>query len=643
MFLKSLQLKNYGVFEDATFDLATDVDRPLVLVTGNNGAGKTSMLEALRIALHGRRAFDVPISEADYLKVMMGRFRNGNREIPCSVTLAFDYIDQHVTRRVLVERMWSLRKQHIAESVTVHVDGSDLATDDADDLLATILPPEVARYFFFDGERIRELAEWGVEDESALFQAVGDLLGLGVIDQLKLDLARLMDQDSKSKRGSEGNAEKLEVARNAAKASHDELRTAKARTRRIRGAWDRARSAVKRLGALQSSEIADAQERLGSLIAERKALVEEFERSAHDILPLLCAKTLRTRFSKEVNARLRVEEREIVSTFIEKNKAAIKTAIKSTRIGTQTTDKIVAALRGLATGPKIAAVPALLDISRSDATWMQRIIERELPELSERLETVRTRMLELNREIEHTEDRLRRVPSGDPAAEAALAELETQQRAFVEHEQELASLAKRAEEADKALDAIEEIVRLSRQEAFRAGRLAIRDKMMRNVLSALPELTSRLQASKEQRFGDYLRNALNDLWHKSERLSHVVVSFSERRIELFDSNGPLRKADLSAGEKQLFAVAFIYALAQLSGSRMPLVIDTPLGRLDKEHRRRFVAGFLPTASHQVILLSTDTEIVGPLYEDIEPLLASHYELCKYNGGVTQPVALGESA
>jgi DNA sulfur modification protein DndD len=643
MFLKSLQIQNYGVFDNATFNLATDVDHPLVLVTGNNGAGKTSMLEALRIALHGRRAFDIPISEADYLKVMLSRFRNGNYAIPCSVTLAFDYVDEHVTRGAVVKRMWSLRRQHIAESVTVHVDGAELPTDDGDDLLATILPPEVARYFFFDGERIRELAEWGIEDESALFQAVGDLLGLGVLEQLKLDLARLMDQDSKSKRGSEGNADKLERSRVVAKTAHDELRAAKAKTRRIRGAWDRARSAVKRLGALQSTEIADAQERLGSLLAERKALIEEFERSAHDILPLLCAKTLRQRFSKEINARLRFEEREIVTAFIDKNKAAIKTAIKASRIGGETADKIVAALKELVSGPRVSAVPAFPDISRSEATWMQRIIERELPELSERMQAVQVRMVELGREIEHTEDRLKRAPSGDPAAEAALAELETQQRAFVEHEQQLASLARQAEEADNALDSLEQAARLSRQEAFRAGRLAIRDTMMRNVLNALPALTARMQASKEQRFASYLHSALNELWHKSERLSDVIVSFSERRIELHDANGPLQKADLSAGEKQLFAVAFIYALAQLSGSRMPLVIDTPLGRLDKEHRRRFVAGFLPTASHQVILLSTDTEIVGPLFEDVEPLLASHYELSKYNGGVTAPVALAEPA
>jgi DNA sulfur modification protein DndD len=160
---------------------------------------------------------------------------------------------------------------------------------------------------------------------------------------------------------------------------------------------------------------------------------------------------------------------------------------------------------------------------------------------------------------------------------------------------------------------------------------------MSQVLEAIPVLTQRLEGSKEQRFSRYLREALQQLWNKTDRLIGVDVSFAERRITLLDAFGEIQKRDLSAGEKQLFAVAFIYALAKLSARLMPFVIDTPLGRLDQQHRRRFVAEFLPNASHQIILLSTDTEIVGPLYDDIRPLLAHHHELASFNGGVTSPV------
>lgn len=639
VFLKSLRLQNYNVFESAHLDLSTDVDHPLVLITGNNGAGKTSILEALRIALHGRRAFDVPVGEVEYLRVMASHFKDGNRTVPCSIELEFEYADHHITRRLCVNRTWATRRQHIAETLTVAMDGEELPADDAADLLATIVPPEVARYFFFDGERIRELAEWGAEEEAALFRAVGELLGLGVLEQLKTDLGRLMDQDSKKKRGTEDFTERLDQASAAARAISEKLKVARAEHRQLRAAWERARAAVRRLGVLQKSELAEAQERLASLEAERRHVLEDFQKSAHDILPLLFARTIRKRFTKELNARLRLEEREIVTAFIEGHIPDIKTALRSRKVYADTAKVVIEELGRLARGKPMAVTSAFPNISRSDAAWMQRIIERELPELGQRVRAMRKRLLELDREIAHTKDRIRTSPSGDPAAEAALMELESCQAAALEHERKIASFEKELAEAKNNVEALEHAIRLNRQEAFRSGRLAIRGQMMQNVLNALPVLTSRLEQSKEQRFAAYLKSALDDLWHKSERLTDVLVSFSDRRIELLGSNGPIEKSDLSAGEKQLFAVAFIYALGQLSGSRMPLVIDTPLGRLDKEHRRRFVADFLPTASHQVILLSTDTEIVGPLYEDIRPLLAHHYELAAFNGGVTDPVEL----
>jgi DNA sulfur modification protein DndD len=638
MFLRSLTLRNYGIFKDAQFDLRTDVDHPIVLISGNNGAGKTSILEALRVALHGRRAFDVPLGEAEYMRNMGNRFHLGNRSTDCSVCLEFDYVDLHKTRKVKVERSWGLRRQNLAETLNVTLDGATMALEDADDLLCSIVPPEIARYFFFDGERIRELAEWEVEDESALFAAVGDLLGLGVLNQLRTDLIRLASMEQKEQRTTRNTADVLEEAEGNARSAADGLRAARAMTRKIRGALDRARAEVRRVGAMQHDEIAAMENELGKFVAERRSLQEEAQRAAADVLPLLCAKTLRRRFGAEVRARRDIEDREIVTNFFKEKNASIAQALKAHGI------KLAAAraaaiedMAKIARGKPVPVNTSVPSLSRSEAAWMQRVIEQELPDMAKRSRVIVQRLRWLDERIGILEQRRKTAPTNDPAGEAALAELERCQRASVEHEIEIRKLEDENARAEEALEAARGVAKAQRLELFREGRLRVREQVMNQILDALPTLSERLQASKEHRFARYLEDAIRELWHKTDRLVGVDVSFARRRIALLDAAGEINKPDLSSGEKQLFAVAFIYALAKLSSRLMPFVIDTPLGRLDHQHRRRFVAEFLPNASHQVVLLSTDTEIVGSLYEEIRPLIAHHHELAGFNGGATSPV------
>jgi DNA sulfur modification protein DndD len=639
MFLRSLQLRNYGVFEDADFDLRTDVDHPIILVTGNNGAGKTSILEALRIALHGRRAFDVPMGEAEYLRAMTNRFHLGNRTVDCSVSLEFDYLDLHKTRSVKVQRSWGMRRQHVAESLHVTLDGKSMLLEEADDLLSSIVPPEIARYFFFDGERIRELAEWEVEDDSALFAAVGDLLGLGVLNQLRSDLVRLASMEQKEKRTNRTSADVLEDAERRARACADALRSAKTMTRKVRGALDHARAEVRRVGAMQHDEIAALEHELGTLVAERRALNEEAQRSAADVLPLLCAKTLRKRFGIEMKARRKLEDRDIVTTFFRENTPKLADVLRAHGLKGAGTKKAVEAMADVARGRLLPVSASLPNLSRSEAAWMQRVIEQELPEMAVRTKLIVDRLRSLDERIASLEQRRRTSPENDPAGDSALRALELSQQAFVEHDSALQKLEDESKTAQEMLEAARSVAKAQRLDQFREGRLQVRERIMNRILEALPTLSERLQASKEQRFARYLEAALRDLWHKTDRLVSVDVSFSDRRIALRDAFGEISKPDLSSGEQQLFAVAFIYALAKLSGRLMPFVIDTPLGRLDHQHRRRFVAEFLPNASHQVMLLSTDTEIVGSLYDDIQPLIARHHELADYNGGVTSPVEM----
>ena len=89
----------------------------------------------------------------------------------------------------------------------------------------------------------------------------------------------------------------------------------------------------------------------------------------------------------------------------------------------------------------------------------------------------------------------------------------------------------------------------------------------------------------------------------------------------------IQKESLSAGEKQLMVIAILWALAICSKKKLPVIIDTPLSRLDSMHRTSMVTVYFPQASDQTIILSTDSEIDQYYYDLMKEYIGDEFTLC----------------
>jgi DNA sulfur modification protein DndD len=117
------------------------------------------------------------------------------------------------------------------------------------------------------------------------------------------------------------------------------------------------------------------------------------------------------------------------------------------------------------------------------------------------------------------------------------------------------------------------------------------------------------------------------LLRKKTLVHRIQIDPESFQLRIRGGNDSLIPAErLSAGERQILAVAVLWGLAIASGRQLPAVIDTPMGRLDSEHRRYLVEQYFPVASHQVILLSTDEEIDGAYYERLQSAICREYVL-----------------
>lgn len=117
------------------------------------------------------------------------------------------------------------------------------------------------------------------------------------------------------------------------------------------------------------------------------------------------------------------------------------------------------------------------------------------------------------------------------------------------------------------------------------------------------------------------------LLRKQTLVEQIMIDPQTFAITLYGSDGQaIAKQRLPEGEKQIFAISVLWGLARASARSLPAIIDTPMARLDARHREHLVERYFPNASHQVLILSTDTEVDRGYYESLEPHLARAYHL-----------------
>lgn len=154
----------------------------------------------------------------------------------------------------------------------------------------------------------------------------------------------------------------------------------------------------------------------------------------------------------------------------------------------------------------------------------------------------------------------------------------------------------------------------------------------------MTEFLRRATEKKIDRLSGLITDSFRFLLRKSTLVERIQIDAATFAVTLYDAQGqPLSRDRLSEGEKQIFAVSMLWGLARASSRPLPAIIDTPMARLDSAHRTNLVERYFPKASHQVVILSTDTEVDRSYYERLRPALARAYHL-RYDESLRSAVA-----
>ena len=191
MILDYIRLENFGAYEGHQEALLTPEDgRPVILFGGMNGGGKTTLLDAMQLALYGSKAKlsnRGRLGYRDYLRDCI--HRNADPGEGAGVTLRFRRTVEGQVSHFELHRCWRLGVKGIEETLRVLRDGEfdGVFTTHWDEVIEAYLPVGISNLFFFDGEQIKELAEGG-NAATILSTAISSLLGLDLVDRLDADL-----------------------------------------------------------------------------------------------------------------------------------------------------------------------------------------------------------------------------------------------------------------------------------------------------------------------------------------------------------------------------------------------------------------------------------------------------------------------
>jgi len=656
MFIERLELHNFGPFAGRhTIDLSrATAGRPIVLVGGENGAGKTTVLDALLLALYGKMAGCSKrgsLGYPEFLERSIHQGRSGSDEAGVKVTFRRSAAPRSST--FSVHRTWHRTPKAVAESLQVVVDGQ-LSVEHSErwlEAMEELMPARIAPLFLFDGEKIEALAE--PESASAvLSSAIHSLLGLDLVEHLLQDLQALERRKS-VRSASAAECEALErLQRSTREAAEDhELKVQQrgenqAKIDRLHKELADLREDFRR----QGGELLEQRPELERQHREAQADLQEAEaalrKAAEGAAPLLLVWPLvqRTRQQAE-QERGAARTQDLVRLLGERDGQVVETLRRSEAVPAAALAMVLATLAADRDNrAKGQLVERRLDLDEEGYSLLRELDDELAAALRQELSELLGRQSEASGRLAELDRRLAAVPDQD----AVVRLIETRTRltgelkAAEEQEQTLAEELQRTasrveQQRHRLARMLEELAekQLERRDAVRHIR---ESSEARHVLGQFR--TKVLQRHTERIAGE-IATGLRLLLHKGSLIQRVIIDLGDFSLHLDDMEGrEVEPRRLSAGERQLLAVATLWGLARASNRQLPVVIDTPLGRLDAAHRQLLVTNYFPNASHQVLLLSTDEEVDRPGYAQLQPHVAAAYRLVHDDEQATSRVVPG---
>ena len=644
MHFSSIELYNYGIYRGHhRLDFADQKGiKNITLIGGMNGRGKTTLLDSVFLCLYGRKATEfITGKRTAYNKVLRDRINKSAADKRTYICLTMEMDDEEGSI-IKVTRSWAQHERKIDTNLRVEKNNIEdrYLSENWEFYVEELIPFGIARFFFFDNEKISQIADDDAFDK--IKDSIKSVMGVTTVESL-------CDHIEKIRKN------KTEILKKAESTTLTEESDS------------------------LSIKLEECDATLRNLHAQRASIVPELERKKDEL-----ERTEQDFWSKGGNLGFNRDDIIREQRLLKEQESALKEEAillasnpavpicLCKELAIETYNRIRSDEEAIA---KHYSLPIITQMYGALLSDYQKMYAKTEPSYKKLEELVHVQLSKLEKDVEGSSSntltplaqsliekfvaseareflkKAKYIVSEDKRIAESIEQLEVHLSSSAE-KNETIQLFNRIKELQAAIAKLESDI-VKTDEAIKSANFEKeqyerqKNKLLMKIaadadtsddniriieystmtLEVMHEFVNRLQAQKVTQLEENIASCFRFLAQKDGIITSFSIDPVTLDITLLDYNGgTLLKEQLSAGEKQMFAISILWGLALSSGYKLPVIIDTPMARLDSAHRSNFINKYLPNASSQVLVLSTDEEINGRYLEDISEYVNASYTL-----------------
>ena len=644
MLIQRIKISNYKTYLSLDLDLTVDDDRPIILIGGANGGGKTTLFEAISGALYGLK-----IENKEHFMELLnqGALNTAKPEISLQITFVGKVLGQQ--QKYILKRVYQLNPQgKPLESVSLNMNGNMYvygtmtapkdrvkAEQEINKIIKANLPQELSQYFLFDAMQSSELLKKNVFAQT-IRDSFENVLGFKKYLQLKRAAEKLQQEWAQQRLEAEKEAQeynelcaqkdKLTADLNTCIAEQDTkykyLASVEVEYKRAKDGAQEASALNKKIQEL-ASKIDDIVKRAATYAEDLKAFVDNIE------IDLFLPK-LASNLAQEINNILHIKEqlqKENTGAYpLETLKDVtnkIITYLKDLSLCSESVDEeqVVSHIVAIQNSTNKedpfgyldeAEVTALSNLVKRTGSNQFIALDRQRQELEIQLSTLDN--------LRSQKQTLEQTQAG--GNEYLIQNYEAAQKQIEKLKGQEATLKADIQRLEKRIHQFD--VQIQQEPDIKFDTLVKLKPLFEKIAeSLLKKKKAQIESEMQQQLNKLLVSYKGHV--AKVELSDSIEQFN---IKLYHTAGnEISLNQLNAASKQIFIQVLLKVLRNLGDYNPPVMIDTVMGVLDNESRDALMEEYFPQLAEQTILLCTTSEIrTDSDYIKLEPFISKTYTL-----------------